>query len=102
MRGRRGVGLDRLDGTRGLQPAERRIEGSVRHPSRVAEGLAQSLLQFVAVELLLFEEPQDGEFEHPSPISIYRNDTSAQQVVQQLSEPAGPPQGPGVQPRRSQ
>ena len=40
------------------------IERAVRDAPEEAEGLAEALLQLVAVERLLFEQAQDGDLEH--------------------------------------
>src|SRR5205823_14115516 len=53
-----------LDRARPLEPAERRVEGAVRDAPEEAEGVAEALLQLVAVQRLLLEEAEDGEFEH--------------------------------------
>ena len=61
---RRRRGLDDLDGPVALEPAQRRIERAVRDPPEEAEGLAEALLQLVAVQRLLLEQAEDGELQH--------------------------------------
>src|SRR5438270_8877945 len=67
--------LDRFDGPGRLEAVERRVQRAKRDARKRPKSRGQTLLEFVAVELLLFEQPQDGEFQHVSvrPIgSIYR------------------------------
>ena len=58
--------LHRLDGAGRLQAGQRRIERAERDARKGAERGRQPLLEFVAVELLLLEQAQDGEFQHVS------------------------------------
>ena len=56
--------VDDLDGAHPLQPGQGRIERPVRHAPDVAEGVVEPLLQLVAVEGELLQEPQDRQFQH--------------------------------------
>ena len=53
-----------LDRAVALEAAQGGIERAVRDAPEEAEGLAEALLQLVAVERLLFEQAQDGDLEH--------------------------------------
>ena len=60
-----GVGLDGLDQAGPLEAGERRIQRPERHRAGPRAGqLGEPLAQLVAVEVLLLEEPEDGEVDH--------------------------------------
>ena len=47
-----------------LEAAQGGVQGTVRNAPEGAEGLAETLLQLVAVDRRLLQVAQDGEFEH--------------------------------------
>src|SRR5262245_53262763 len=63
------AGLDALDEAGLLEAGECRIQRPERDPGRSAAGRAagqfgEALAQLVAVQVLLLEEPEDGEVDH--------------------------------------
>ena len=56
--------LDGLHGPAPLEARQRRVERAERDVGEQAELVAQALADLVAVQLLVLEEAQDGEFEH--------------------------------------
>jgi hypothetical protein len=67
---RGGVVLDRLDETGLLEPGEGRIQRSERDGGTRPEQVRELLLQLVAVQLLLLEQPEDGEVDHGFSLKI--------------------------------
>src|SRR4029078_2777659 len=57
-------GLDGLHRTRRLQAGERGIERAEGDARERSEDLPQALLQLVAMELGLLEDPEDGQLDH--------------------------------------
>src|SRR5438876_963522 len=62
--GGRGRRVDDLDGAHPLQPGQGRVERAVGDAPDVAERLAEPLLQLVAVEGGIREEPENRQFQH--------------------------------------
>jgi hypothetical protein len=66
--------INRADGAGQLEPVERGVEGAERDAPGPAGELGHPLLQFIAVRLMLLEDPKDRHLDHEgkSIDSIYR------------------------------
>ena len=66
--------INRADGAGQLEPVERGVEGAERDAAGPAGELGHSLLQFIAVRLVLLEDPEDRYLDHEGKSigSIYR------------------------------
>ena len=58
------AGSDDLDRAVTFEPAQRRVERSVRDAPQRSERLTETLAQLVAVERLFLQESEDGQVEH--------------------------------------
>ena len=56
--------VDLLDGAGTFEPPQRRVQRPERDAPERAERLGQPLLQVVAVQRLLGQQPENGELEH--------------------------------------
>src|SRR5581483_3655056 len=96
---RRSRRVDDLDGPHPFEAGERGIQRPVRDAPDVAEGLAEPLLQLVAVEGGLRQQAQDRKFKHGH---IYRLDISMpryrKRAGSQTFETAGKRTGPRFAP----
>ena len=66
--------INQADGAGQLEPVERRVEGAERDAAGPASELGHPLLQFIAVRLVLLEDPEDRHLDHEGKSigSIYR------------------------------
>ena len=66
--------INRADGAGQLEPVERGVEGAERDAPGPAGELGHPLLQFIAVRLMLLEDPEDRYLDHEGKSigSIYR------------------------------
>ena len=64
-----------------LEPAERRVERAERDGQAQAQQVAEALAQLVAVEVVLFEEAEDGEFQHVIRIRWMRSPTGGRAAM---------------------
>src|SRR4029450_12021381 len=76
--------INRADGAGQLEPVERWVEGAERDAAGPASERGNLLFQFIAVRLVLFEDPEDRHLDHEVRVSI-RYIEAATIVLQALS-----------------